>query len=748
MSLKIACIGGGPAGLYFSLLFKKARPDAEITVYERNRRGETFGWGVVFSDETLGYLAENDRETHEAITRTFAHWDSIDVHYRGRTITSRGHGFSGIARRALLDILVDRCEQLGVKVEFEREIESLDGFEDCDLVLACDGIRSRIRTLHEEAFRPSFDVRRSKYIWLGTRRTFDAFTFLFEETEHGLFQVHAYRFDDATSTFIVECDERTWRNAGLDRMTPSDGAAWLEKVFARHLDGQKLLLNHSNWINFTTVRNETWRHRNIVLLGDAAHTAHFSIGSGTKLAMEDAIALARALDSHSDLERGLEAYEEERRPIVARTQKAAQDSLLWFENSSRYLGLDPVQFAFSLLARSKRLGYENLKLRDPEFVEGVTRWFARSAGVHTDPPPPPMFTPFRLRGLELINRVAVSPMCVYSAEDGTVNDFHLVHLGARAMGGAGLVMTEMTDVSPEGRITPGCAGIYEPEHVAAWRRITDFVHRSSPAKIGLQLGHAGRKGATRRMWEGMDEPLESGAWPLIAPSPLPYLPHSQIPREMTRADMDEVREQFIRSTRMAVEAGFDLLELHMAHGYLLASFLSPLTNVRSDEYGGSLENRMRYPLEVFEAVRAVWPADRPMSVRISATDWADGGFTGEDAVVLAKALKARGCDIIDVSTGQTVPDAKPEYGRMWQTRFADQIRHEAGIPTMAVGAISTADQVNSIIAAGRADLCLLARPHLDDPHWTLHAARDQGYFDQRWPEQYLAARPVPRDKPA
>ncbi|MFN7130542.1 MAG: bifunctional salicylyl-CoA 5-hydroxylase/oxidoreductase [Myxococcales bacterium] len=742
MSLKIACIGGGPAGLYFSLLVKKARPDADITVYERNRRGETFGWGVVFSDETLGYLEENDAETHAEITRTFAHWNSIDVHYRGQVLTSTGHGFSGIARRRLLEILQERCESLGVKLVFEREIDDVAAFADHDLVFAADGVRSRVRSQLEHVFQPSLDVRKSKYIWLGTHRLFDAFTFLFEENEHGLFQVHAYRFDANTSTFIVECDEQSWRNAGLDRMAASDGAAYLEKVFARHLQGQRLLLNNSNWINFVTVRNRTWRHGNVVLAGDAAHTAHFSIGSGTKLAMEDAIALAKALQVHASVPAALEAYEAERRPVVERTQKAAQDSLLWFENSKRYVGLAPEQFAFSLMARSKKLGYDNLKLRDPAFVENVTRWFARGAGVRTEPPPPPMFTPFRLRDMQLVNRVAVSPMCMYSAEDGTPNDFHLVHLGARAMGGAGLVVTEMTDVSAEGRITPGCTGMYLPEHVTAWKRIVDFVHGHSKAKLALQLGHAGRKGATKRMWEGMDEPLEQGGWELLAPSPIPYKEGSATPREMTRADMDLVREQFTRAARMAAQAGFDMLELHLAHGYLLSSFLSPLTNVRRDGYGGSLENRMKFPLEVFEAVRAVWPAEKPMSARISATDWAEGGFTGDDAVVLARALKALGCDIVDVSTGQTVPYARPEFGRMWQTRFADQVRHEAGIPTMAVGAISTSDQVNSILAAGRADLCLLARPHLDDPHWTLHAAREQGYFEQPWPVQYGPAAPL------
>ena len=740
--MKIVCIGGGPAGLYLSILLKKADPRHEITVLERNAPDQTFGWGVVFSDETLGNLLEADPATHEEIVRAFAHWDAIDIHIQGEVIRSEGHGFSGIARKQLLRILQKRAASLGVELRFDTEVDDLAQFAGYDLVVGADGIRSKVRAAHEDVFRPSLDVRKCRYIWCGTHKRFDAFTFLFEQNEHGLFQVHAYRFDAETSTFIVECDERSWRSAGLDRMTPEEGAKYLEKVFAKHLDGHPLLLNNSTWINFVTVRNERWRHGNVVLVGDAAHTAHFSIGSGTKLAIEDAILLAAAIGRHpGDVEKALEAYEEERRPMVLRTQKAAQDSLDWFENTKRHVQHDPARFAFGLLTRSKRIGWENLQLRDGALVRKLGEAFAREAGVTTQPAPPPMFTPFRLRDMELVNRVVVSPMCTYSAEDGTPNDFHLVHYGARAMGGAGLVITEMTDVSADGRISPGCAGMYAPEHVAAWKRIVDFVHERSPAKICLQLAHAGRKGATRRMWEGIDEPLAEGAWPLVSASAIPYLPHSQVPKAMDRADMDRVRDDFVRATVMAERAGFDMIEVHFAHGYLLSSFLSPLTNRRTDAYGGSLQNRMRYPLEVFRAMRAAWSVDKPMSVRISATDWVEGGFEAEDAVELSRELRAAGCDIVHVSTGQTTADAKPIFGRMWQTRFSDQVRNEAGIPTIAVGNISSADQVNTILAAGRADLCALARPHLDDPHWTLHAAAAQGWDAQFWPDPYKAARP-------
>lgn len=738
--MRIVCLGGGPAGLYFGLLMKKQDPSHDITIVERNAPGETFGWGVVFSDETLGYLEKNDRETHEEITRTFAHWDAIEVKYRGQVVRSGGHGFSGISRRVLLQILQKRCASLGVKLEFRTEVEDVTLYAGADLIVAGDGLNSKIRRAFADTFRPSLDVRKSKYIWLGTRKLFDAFTFIFEENAHGLFQVHAYRFDPETSTFIVECDEESWRKAGLASATTEETLAYLEKLFAAHLDGEKLLSNNASWINFTTVKNACWRKDNIVLVGDAAHTAHFSIGSGTKLAMEDAIALADACKRHKNPAVAIEVYEHERRPMVERIQKAAQDSLVWFENAKRYARFDPIPFAFSLVSRSKKIGYDNLKLRDPAFGAEVTREFA-SHCPGTPPGTPPMFTPLRLRGLTLMNRVVVSPMCMYSAEDGTVNDFHLVHLGSRAMGGAGLVSTEMTDVSRDGRITPGCAGMYKPEHVVAWRRIVDFVHARSHAAISIQLAHAGRKGSTKVMWEGMDEPLAEGNWPLISASPIAYGPENQVPREMDRDDMDRVKADFVRSVGMAEEAGFDMLEVHMAHGYLLACFLSPLTNVRTDAYGGSLENRMRYPLEVFAAMREAWPAKKPMSVRISATDWVEGGFVGEDAVVVARALKELGCDIIDVSAGQTTRDAKPVYGRMFQTPFSDQVRNEAFIPTMTVGNISSADQVNTILAARRADLCVLARPHLKNPNWTLFAAEEQGYFELPWPDMYSAVKP-------
>lgn len=741
--MKLVSIGGGAAGLYVALLMKKADPAHDVLVVERNRADDTFGFGVVFSDATLENFAEADRETYEAITRSFAHWDDIDIHYRGEVLTSTGHGFSGMSRQLLLDILQRRCLTLGVRIEFQKEISDLAAYADADLVLAADGVNSFIRSRYAEHFRPQVDWRPNKFVWLGTTFPYPAFTFIFKETEHGLWRVHAYRYDASMSTFILETTEAAWRRAGLDQADEDQTLAFAERLFAKELQGHRLLKNRSLWRNFPTVKNGCWHHGNLVLVGDAAHTAHFSIGSGTKLAMEDAIALAQALQRHGEVKKALVAYEEERRPQVESLQRAAQVSLEWFEQTERYYGrLEPIQFAMSLLTRSLRVTHDNLRLRDPRFAATVDRWFAsqaeRQAGVTVPatPAPPPMFTPFRLRDLVLPNRVVVSPMCQYSAEDGTPNDWHLVHLGSRALGGAGLVMTEMTDVSREGRISPGCTGMYKAEHVAAWKRIVDFVHSHSPARIGMQLAHAGRKGSTKKLWEGIDEPLEAGNWPIISASAIPYYPHSQVPKPMDRSDMDTVRDDFVRATRMAEEAGFDLLELHFAHGYLLASFLSPLTNTRLDEYGGALVNRARYPLEVFDAVRAVWPARKPMSVRISATDWMEGGATPDDAVELAKLLKTHGCDIVDVSAGQTVPDQKPVYGRLYQTPFADRIRHEAEIPTMTVGNIASWADVNSIVAAGRADLCVLARAHLYDPYWTRHAAYEQGY-ELPWPDQYV-----------
>lgn len=741
--MKLVSIGGGAAGLYVALLMKKADPAHDVLVVERNRADDTFGFGVVFSDATLENFAEADRETYEAITRSFAHWDDIDIHYRGEVLTSTGHGFSGMSRQLLLDILQRRCLTLGVRIEFQKEISDLAAYADADLVLAADGVNSFIRSRYAEHFRPQVDWRPNKFVWLGTTFPYPAFTFIFKETEHGLWRVHAYRYDASMSTFILETTEAAWRRAGLDQADEDQTLAFAERLFAKELQGHRLLKNRSLWRNFPTVKNGCWHHGNLVLVGDAAHTAHFSIGSGTKLAMEDAIALAQALQRHGEVKKALVAYEEERRPQVESLQRAAQVSLEWFEQTERYYGrLEPIQFAMSLLTRSLRVTHDNLRLRDPRFAATVDRWFAsqaeRQAGVTVPatPAPPPMFTPFRLRDLVLPNRVVVSPMCQYSAEDGTPNDWHLVHLGSRALGGAGLVMTEMTDVSREGRISPGCTGMYKAEHVAAWKRIVDFVHSHSPARIGMQLAHAGRKGSTKKLWEGIDEPLEAGNWPIISASAIPYYPHSQVPEPMDRSDMDTVRDDFVRATRMAEEAGFDLLELHFAHGYLLASFLSPLTNTRLDEYGGALVNRARYPLEVFDAVRAVWPARKPMSVRISATDWMEGGATPDDAVELAKLLKTHGCDIVDVSAGQTVPDQKPVYGRLYQTPFADRIRQEAEIPTMTVGNIASWADVNSIVAAGRADLCVLARAHLYDPYWTRHAAYEQGY-ELPWPDQYV-----------
>jgi anthraniloyl-CoA monooxygenase len=748
--LRIACVGGGPAGLYFGILIKRRFPAWQVRLYERNRPLDTFGWGVVFSDATLENLRAADEPTHREITAAFAHWDDIEIHFGGRTIRSSGHGFCGIARKRLLEILEQRAAALGVELNFETEIENVAELaEKYDLLLGADGINSRVRGTYAGVFRPSLDRRLCRYVWLGTTLPLDAFTFFFERTEHGWFTVHAYRFDDELSTFIVECREETWRAHGLDSADTRETLAFCERLFEPYLHGHRLLANSADpstrsrqatsgrdWLNFTRVANERWVDGNVVLLGDAAHSAHFSVGSGTKLAMEDAIGLAESVtlsSSKDELPTALAQYEEARKLEVLKLQNAARNSTEWFENVARYASLPPEQFAYSLLTRSQRIGHENLRLRDATYVERIEEWFAGQVV-------PPMFTPFRLRALELANRIVVSPMDMYSAVDGTPQDFHLVHLGTRALGGAGLVFTEMTCVSREGRISPGCTGMYLPEHVGAWKRIVDFVHRFSRAKICLQLGHSGPKGSTKLMWEGMDEPLETGNWPVVGPSAIPYAAINQVPAELTHEEMSEIRDAFVRAARMGLEAGFDMLELHCAHGYLLSSFITPLRNRRTDEYGGQLAHRLRYPLEVFRAIRAVWPDERPISVRISATDWVDGGIAGDDSVEIARAFKAEGADLIDVSTGQTSPDAKPVYGRMFQTPYADRIRNEIAIATMAVGNITDADQVNAILAGGRADLVALGRPHLVDPFWTLHAAAQLGYRDIAWPAQYLAGK--------
>jgi anthraniloyl-CoA monooxygenase len=733
--MRVACIGGGPAGLYFGILAKQRFPDWKIRVLERNRPLDTFGWGVVFSDATLENLRAADEPTHREITQAFAHWDDIEVHFRGHTMRSGGHGFCGISRKHLLQILQRRAGELGVDVRFEADVTDVEELRrDCDLLVGADGVNSRVRAAYAQAFQPCLDRGRCRFVWLGTTLPLDAFTFIFEHTEHGWFTVHAYRFDEELSTFIVECREETYLAHGLESAGTEETIAFCERLFEPYLRGHRLMANSAHlrgrdWLNFTKVNNAHWVNGSAVLMGDAAHTAHFSVGSGTKLAMEDAVGLVEALATH-ELSAALQQYEDARRIEVLKLQNAARNSTEWFENVARYATLPPEQFAYSLLTRSQRIGHENLRVRDTTYVDSIERWFAGRAV-------PPMFTPFRLRGLELANRIVVSPMDMYSAADGMPSDFHLVHLGTRALGGAGLVFTEMTCVTREGRISPGCTGMYLPEHAGAWKRIVDFVHASSRAKICLQLGHSGPKGSTKLMWEGMDEPLERDNWPVVGPSAIPYAPANQVPLELTRQELEGIRAAFVRAAEMGLAAGFDMLELHCAHGYLLSSFITPLRNRRTDEYGGSLENRLRYPLEVFRAMRAAWPNERPMSVRISATDWVDGGVSGDDAVEIARAFKTAGADLIDVSTGQTSPDAKPVYGRMFQTPYADRIRNEAGIATMAVGNITDVDQVNAILAGGRADLVALGRPHLADPFWTLHAAAQLGYRDAAWPVQYL-----------
>ncbi len=762
--MKIVCIGGGAAGLYFALLMKRHNPAHDITVVERNKPYDTFGWGVVFSDATLENMRRCDPVTANEVQQAFNHWDDIELIYSGHTIRSGGHGFVGIGRKKMLNILQARCEALGVKLVFECEANSDLDFPNADLVIASDGVNSRVRTRLAGVFKPDIVTRPNRFIWLGTHKVYEAFTFLFQKTEHGWFQAHVYKFDDQTSTFIVECPEAVWLAHGLDRMDVDQSVAFCEQLFADNLQGERLMSNArhlrgSAWLNFQRVTCQQWSHFNghsqVVLMGDAVHTAHFAIGSGTKLALEDAIELVDQFKSGGDtpeqLPQVLARYQAVREVDVIRLQNAAWNAMTWFEVcGARYCEqLPPQQFMYSMLTRSQRISHENLRLRDKAWLEGFERWFAAQAGVQRSPDLPalpPMFTPFTVRSVRLKNRVVVSPMAQYSAVDGVAGDYHLVHLGARAMGGAGLVMAEMTCTSADARITPGCPGLWTEAQGQAWRRIVAWVHQHSDAHIGVQLGHAGAKGATRRGWDGIDQPLTEGEadapWPLISASPQQYLAGvSAWSRAMNRADMDAVRDDFVAATQRAAQAGFDWLELHCAHGYLLSSFLSPLTNQRRDHYGGTLQNRLRYPLEVFAAVRAAWPAQLPMSVRISAQDWVPGGTTPDDAVEIAKAFKAAGADLIDCSSGQVSKLEKVTYGRMFQTPLADQIRQEAGIATMAVGAISEADHVNSIIASGRADLCAVARPHLANPAWTLTEAAKIGFTEVVWPRAYRAGKP-------
>jgi len=746
--LNIDIIGGGPGGLYFAILAKKDSPGSRVRVHERERADVTFGFGVVFSDETLGNFLSRDPESYQRITDSFAYWDDVDFILHGETVRAGGNGYCGCGRAELLKILQDRAREVGVELNFQSDIGDLSRFKDSDIIVGADGMASRVRDLYKDHFKPSFEWRKNHFIWYGSTKPAPAFTFDFASNHHGIWVLGAYQYSRDLSTWVVEAPARTWANARaeVEHLSEAELLAYMERLWADKLQGHRLVSNKSVWRTFPTIRCENWWFRNTVLIGDALHTAHFSIGSGTKLAMEDAIALADAIRDADSVPAAFEAFDAARREEVLKTQHAADVSVIWTEEPHRYWHMDTLQAAFSMLSRSKQVTYENLRLRDPKLIDEIDTWFAadvreRGFDVPDDPPPPPMFTPFKLRDMVVQNRVVVSPMDMYAAKDGTPGDFHFVHFGSFAFGGAGLIFSEMACVSADGRITPACAGLYQPGHAAAWKRIIDFVHANSDAKFCLQIGHAGRKGSTRVAWEGMDKPLESGNWPLIAPSRLPYYPFNQVPREMTRADMDRVTADFVRAAEMADEAGADMIELHMAHGYLLSSFITPVANKRTDEYGGSLENRMRYPLAVFDAVRAVWPAGKPTSVRISATDWVgDDGVDVQDAIAIGRMFKAHGADVIDVSAGQTTPDAKPIYGRMFQTPFAEAVRNEAQIPTIAVGNITTADQVNTILAAGRADLVALARPHLVDPHFTLHAAAYYGVAQQRWPVQYDAGK--------
>ncbi|MEW9918494.1 bifunctional salicylyl-CoA 5-hydroxylase/oxidoreductase [Marimonas sp. MJW-29] len=747
--MRAICLGGGPAGLYFAISLKLRDPSADITVLERNKPDDTFGWGVVLSDETLENLEANDPVSAAEIRRNFAYWDDMALIYKGTKTVSSGHGFCGIGRKKLLLILQDRARALGVDLQFETEVKSASAYmDDYDLVVACDGLNSKTRMEFEDTFKPDIDVRKCQFVWLGTHQKFDdAFTFIFEKTAKGWVWAHAYQFDKDTATFIVECSQQTFDNYGFGEMSQQESIAVCEDIFKDHLGGHSLMTNASHirgsaWIKFPRVLCEKWHHENVVLMGDAAATAHFSIGSGSKLAMESAISLADYIQSEGTIEKAFEKYEDERRLEVLRLQSAARNSLEWFEDVERYLDLDPVQLNYSMLTRSQRISHENLRQRDPKWLEGAEKWFMEQAGARANGPVrAPMFAPFQLRDMKLENRIVVSPMAQYKAVDGCPTDWHLIHYGERAKGGAGLVYTEMTCTSADGRITPGCPGLYAPEHEAAWKRLTEFVHAETEAKICCQIGHAGRKGSTRIGWEGMDRPLLEGNWPLVSASAIPWSDENAVPKEATRADMDRIKADFVSAAEMAERAGFDMIELHAAHGYFISSFISPLSNQRTDEYGGSLENRMRYPLEVFKAMRAAWPEGKPMSVRISASDWAgDDGVTPEEAVEIARRFEEAGADIIDVSAGQTSTQAKPVYGRMFQTPFSDRIRNEGGIRTMAVGNIYEPDHVNSILMAGRADLVCLARPHLSDPYWTLHAGAEIGDRHAKWPKPYEAGR--------
>lgn len=735
--MKITVIGGGPGGLYFSILTKKAMPSCEIDVYEQNKPDDSFGFGVVFSDETLGEFLTRDTESYELIRSKFAYWDDIVVARDGEQVSVAGNGFCGCSRKTLLQLLHQRCKEEGVNLHFEANITNLNQFKDSDIIVACDGIGSSIRTQFESDFETKVELKKNKFVWMGSTKPLDAFTYFFRSTPKGAFVAHTYQYEEGMSTWIFECSPQTWENFGFDTFNEEDTTQKLQEIFKEELDGHGLITNKSHWRQFPHVTNGKWYKDNIVLLGDAKATAHYSIGSGTKLAMECAIALSDAIvENPNNFPVAFENYEKARRNRVEMIQYAANVSLDWFENMDRHMQHPFYQFSFGCMTRSKKVTFENLSIRDKSYTNKVLKEFN---DINQDVTPsavevPAAFSKFKLRDLELQNRIVMSAMGQYSAENGLVNDWHLMHYGNRAIGGLGLIIAEMTAVSETGRITLGCTGIYSKNQIVEWKKITNFIHQNSSAKIGIQLGHSGRKGATKKPWETVD--LQD-KWNLISASPIAFNENSPTPKEMTLEDMNTITEQFVQATINANEAGFDMIELQAHHGFLLASFLSPLTNIRTDEFGGSVENRLKFPMRVFKAMRNAFPKDKPMSVRISATDWAENGISEEDVFTIATAFKEAGADIINVSTGNTVAHQKPQVGRMWQTPFSDAVRNTVHIPTITTGYIQDIDQINTIILNGRADLVALGRPLLLDPNFVRNAQAYEDYRASDIPKQYM-----------
>ena len=716
--MKITVIGGGPGGLYFSILTKKAMPHWEINVYERNKPDDSFGFGVVFSDETLGEFLKRDMQSYELIRSKFAYWDDIIVARDGQEVSIAGNGFCGCSRKTLLKLLHQRCEEEGVKLHFQQNVDDLSQFKDSDIIVACDGIGSGIRSQFQNEFGTKIQLKSNRFVWMGSTKPLDAFTYFFRSTPFGMIVAHTYQYEEGMSTWIFECTNETWEKLQFEVENEANTVSKLSEIFKEELDGHPLITNKSHWRQFPHVTNKNWHHNNIVLLGDAKATAHFSIGSGTKLAMDCAIGLFDALMANPDnVQNTFLQYEKTRRNPVEMIQYAASVSLEWFENMNRYEKYPFYQFSFGCMTRSKKVTYENLRLRDQSYTDKVLEEFNQINKNNTNAA---AFSTFKLRGLELSNRIVMSSMGQYAAIDGLVNNWHFQHYTSRAIGGLGLIITEMTAVDSNGRITLGCAGIYNEEQVVEWKKITDFVHEHTATKIGIQLGHSGRKGAVKKPWEGTNEPIDN-AWELLSASAIAFNDKMAIPKEMNANDIQNVINQFANAAKNAEKAGFDMIELQAHHGFLLASFLSPLTNNRTDEFGGSVENRLKFPLQVFNAIRENFPSEKPISVRISATDWAESGISQEDVLFIASEFKKAGADIINVSTGNTVENQNPKTGRMWQVPFSDMVRNEAEVATITAGSITDIDQINTIILSGKADLVALGKPLLLDPYFVRKA---------------------------